>query len=60
MMAAIPMVIGGIVSVLTTRGFVSGIKRETWERPSFSEWLLGAGVGLLTGVMVATLLRGIL
>lgn len=51
------MVIGGIVGVFTARGFVSGIRRDAWETATLSEWLIGAGVGLLTAVMVAVLIR---
>jgi hypothetical protein len=50
--------VAGILGVFSARGFVTGIRREPGERATAWEWLLGAGVGVLVGVMVASLLRG--
>lgn len=57
-MGMLSVVIGGIVGVWAMRGFALGIRREVWESPTPAEWLVSAGVGVLTGVMVAVLIRG--
>jgi hypothetical protein len=58
-MIFVSLVLAGIVSVASTRGFVSAIRREPGTRATLPEWVVSALVGVLAGGMVVSVLRGV-